>query len=97
MNVYIVKVFHHDKDWVGGDLEDKFELEDSDIFKTRKAAKAWILNDLSKKRGTKTTKWHVGDKPSYAYCYTGVKWQHENSGEEMEEYWMYTLVRRVLK
>ena len=94
--MYTVTVHHHDKDWVKGDLEDKFELIDSKNFKTKTAAKIWINDQLLKKRGTKRTEWHKGDRPSYAYCWTGVTWQHENSGEEMEEYYQYTLKKAKL-
>lgn len=89
--MYTVTVHHHDKDWVRGDLEDKFELIDSRNFKTRKAAKDWVEGQLSRMRGTIRMDWHKGDHPSYAYCWTGITWQHENSGEQMEEYYQYTL------
>ena len=94
--MYIVTLHHHDKDWRNGDLEDKFELVYSKNFKTKTAAKAFIEGELSWLKGTKRTEWHKGDKPSYAYCFTGVTWQHENSGEEMEEYWQYTLKKGKL-
>ena len=89
--MYTVTVHHHDKDWRNGDLEDKFELVHSRNFSTKSAAKAWIEDELSRLRGTKRTEWHKGDHPSYGYCWTGVTWQHENTGAEMEEYWQYTL------
>ena len=89
--MYTVTVHHHDKDWRHGDLEDKFELVESKNFKTKIAAKIWINDQLLKLRGTKRTEWHKGDRHSYGYCFTGVTWQHENSGEQMEEYWQYTL------
>ena len=89
--MYTVTIHHHDKDWRNGDLEDKFELIYSKNFKTRTDAKAWIERELRGLRGTKRTDWHKGDTPSYAYCWTGVTWQHENTGEEMEEYYQYTL------
>ena len=89
--MYTVTVHHHDKDWRNGDLEDKFELIDSRNFKTRKAAKDWIEGQLCRMRGTIRMDWHKGDHPSYGYCFTGVTWQHENSGEQMEEYYQYTL------
>ena len=89
--MYTVTVHHHDKDWRRGDLEDKFELIDSKNFKTRKAAKDWIEDQLCRMHGNIRMVWHKGDKPSYAYCWTGVTWQHENSGAEMEEYYQYTL------
>ena len=89
--MYTVTVHHHDKDWRNGDLEDKFELIDSRNFKTRKAAKDYIESCLNRKSGVKYRDYHKGDKASYCYVYTGVKWQHENSGEQMEEYYQYTL------
>ena len=95
--MYKVEVYHHDKDWVRGDLEDKFELVAKENFKTRKAAKEWIERDLCRKHGAVYMQWHKGDKPSYCYCYTGVKWQHENSGEMMEEYYQYKLEKVKLR
>ena len=89
--MYQVTVHHHDKDIVRGDLEDKFELIAQEWFKTRKAAKDYIESCLARKSGTKRKDYHKGDKPSYAYCFTGVTWQHENSGKMMEEYYQYTL------
>ena len=38
-----------------------------------------------------------GEKPSYGDVYTGVKGQHENSDEEMEEYYQYTLKKVKLR
>ena len=95
--MYQVTVHHHDKDWVRGDLEDKFELVESKIFKTRTDAKAYIERKLSGLHGTKRTDWHKGDTPSYAYCWTGVTWQHENSGEMMQEYYLYILKKVKLR
>ena len=89
--MYTVTVHHHDKDWVRGDLEDKFELIRQENFKTRKTAKDFIESQLRRMSGTKRTDWHKGDKPSYAYCWTGMTWIHENTGEEQEEYYQYTL------
>ena len=89
--MYTVTVHHHDKAWRNGDLEDKFELVHSRNFSTKTAAKMWIQDHLIMLSGTKRIEWHKGNQPSYAYCFTGVTWQHENSGEQMEEYWQYTL------
>jgi hypothetical protein len=52
---------------------------------------------MARYSGTKFREYHKGDKPSYCYVYTGVKWQHENSGEPMEEYYMYKLEKAKLK
>lgn len=95
--MYQVTVHHHDKAIVRGDLEDKFELIAQENFKTRTAAKDWIERQLSRKSGTKYRDYHKGDKVSYCYVYTGIKWQHENSGEIMEEYYQYTLKKTKLK
>lgn len=95
--MYQVTEHHHDKDWVRGDLEDKFELVRQENFKTRSAAKAFIERALRGLSGTKRTEWHKGDEPSYAYCWTGVTWQHENSGETMEEYYQFTLRKVKLR
>ena len=95
--MYQVIVYHHDKDWVRGDLEDKFELIAQENFKTRKAAKDYIESCLARRRGKVYKDWHKGDKPSYCYIYTGVTWQHENSGEQMEEYYQYTLKKVKLR
>ena len=89
--MYVVTVHHHDKDWRRGDLEDKFELVESKNFKTKKDAKNWIISQLERKSGTVRYEWHTGDRPSYGLCFTGVTWQHENTGEQMEEYYQYTL------
>ena len=95
--MYQVTIHHHDKDIVRGDLEDKFELIAQENFKTKKAAKDWIIRQLERKSGTVRYEWHTGDRPSYGLCFTGVTWQHENSGEEMEEYYQYTLKKVKLR
>ena len=95
--MYQVTVHHHDKDIVRGDLEDKFELIAQENFKTRKAAKEWIERQISRKCGKPYMDWHKGDKPSYCYIYTGITWQHENSGEMMEEYYQYELRKVKLR
>lgn len=94
--MYTVTVHHHDKDWRNGDLEDKFELVVSKTFKTKRDAKNYIESHMSRYTGVKCTKWNKGDKLSYAYCFTGVTWQHENTGETMEEYYQYTLKKSKL-
>ena len=95
--MYQVTVHHHDKDWVRGDLEHKYVLIAKEMFKTRKAAKEYIEKDLARRSGTKRAEWHKGDEPSYACCWTGVTWQHENSGEEMKEYYYYELKKVKLR
>lgn len=95
--MYTVTVHHHDKDWRRGDLEDKFELIESKNFKTKKEAKEYIESKLSGKPPISVTRYlHTGDKPSHYYYFTGVTWQHENSGEQMQEYYQYTLKKGKL-
>lgn len=95
--MYQVTVHHHDKDWIRGDLEDKFELVAKENFKTRTAAKEYIERELRRHRGTIRRDYHKGDIPSYCLCFTGITWQHENSGEQMEEYYQYTLRKVKLR
>lgn len=94
--MYVVTVHHHDKDIVRGDLQDKFELIDKEYFNTRKSAKGYIERSLNSMRGAKRRDYHKGSETSYCYCFTGVTWQHENSGEMMEEYYQYTLKKANL-
>lgn len=96
--MYQVTVHHHDKDWVRGDLEDKMELVAKENFKTRMAAKNYIERDVSRGRFKVVNReYHKGDMPSFVWAYTGVTWQHENSGEQMEEYYQYVLKKVKLK
>ncbi len=96
--MYQVLVHHHDKDIVRGDLEDKFELMYCLNFTTRKAGKAYIEDKLKNKPDKQVYRdYHKGDEASYCYYYTGVTWQHENSGEMMEEYYQYTLKKAKLR
>jgi len=96
--MYQVTVHHHDKDWVRGDLEDKFELIAQENFKKRAAAKEFMEKDVSRRRCSVIYRdYHKGDKPSYIFAYTGVEWQHENSGETMREYYEYSLKKTKLR
>lgn len=93
--MYTVEVYHHDKDWRNGDLEDKLELLESKNFKTRKAAKEYIESKLRGKKDVYRN-YHKGNETSWCGYYTGVTWQHENSGETMYEYYHYTLKKTKL-
>jgi hypothetical protein len=96
--MYQVTVHHHDKAWRNGDLEDELKLIAQENFKTRKAAVAFIESKISNKPSRQIARYpHRGDKPSNYYWFTGVTWQHENSGEEMAEYYQYTLKKVKLK
>ena len=87
--MYIVEVRHHDKAYRNGDLEDKLELVNVEHFNTRKSAKNYIEGCL-KNGGTVHRHYHKG-ATSICYRFTGVTWQHENSGEIMHEYYEFTL------
>lgn len=89
--MFQVEVYHHDKDIVRGDLEDKLELLEKEIFNTRKSAKAYIERCLSGKPKDMVDRFYRKGDTSTCYYFTGVKWQHENSGEMMEEYYKYIL------
>ena len=96
--MYQVTVHHHDKDWRNGDLEDKFELIAKENFKTRQAAKMFIEREVAtRKCKVIHRQYHKGDEPSFVWAYTGVTWQHENSGEQMEEYYRYELKKVKLR
>ncbi len=94
--MYQVTVHHHDKYWRNGDLEDKLELIAQENFKTRKDAKEFIESRLRGKSKV-FRNYHKGDETSWCGYYTGVTWQHENSGEMMEEYYQYTLKKVKLR
>lgn len=94
--MYQVEVYHHDKNWRNGDLEDKWELIAKEAFKARKNAKNYIEKELNGK-SLVIRDYHLGDKTSYCYYYTGVKWRHENTGEMMEECYQYILKKTKLK
>jgi hypothetical protein len=96
--MYQVTIHHHDKDWVRGDLEDKMELIAKENFKTRTAAKNYIECDIAKRRcQTVHRDYHKGNESSLVWAYTGMTWQHENSGEMMEEYYQYTLKKTKIR
>lgn len=96
--MYQVTVHHHKKAWRNGDLEDAFELERQENFKTRAKAKIFIESQINRKPLSQIRReYHKGDTPSYCYWFTGETWQHENSGEQMEEYYQYTLKKVKLR
>ena len=88
---YAVEIWHFNKAWVKGDLEQGTSLCKREFFKTRKKAKEYMESQLAQKKGEKSTDWHRGNQASYAYCWTGVTWINENSGEECEEYYQFIL------
>lgn len=89
--MYTVSLHHHCKNWRNGDLEDKTELVETLNFKTKKAAKEYVRNKMHIKHNT-----FGGEKKDYWGWYTGVKWVHENTGEDMEEYYMYKIDKTIV-
>lgn len=95
--MYQVTLQHHKKAWRNGDLEDALELEWQENFKTRKAAKEFMERKLRNMSGEKFIKWHKGDEPSCAMCWTGLTWEHENTGELQREYYRFLLKKVKLR
>lgn len=96
--MYQVTIHHHDKEWRRGDLEDKMELVAQENFKTRTAAKNYLEGDIARRRfQTVHRDYHKGDTSSLVWAYTGMTWQHENSGEQMEEFYRYELKKVKLR
>ena len=94
--MYQVTVHHHDKNWRNGDLEDKLELVEVHNYKTKKEAKEWIESKLVNKSKKQVRRYpHTGNIPSKYFYFTGVEWQHENTGETMYEYYCYTLEKAI--
>ena len=94
--MYQVKIYHHRKAIVKGDLEDELVMTDSKVFSTRKSAKGFIERQVASEaryvsKPTIRRDYHKGDEPSYVYLFTGEEWQHENSGEMCHEYYTYKL------
>ena len=94
--MYQVEIYHYKKVIVRGDLEAEQVLERSELFKTRKAAKDFIESEVRSEsryadKPIVSRHYHKGDEPSYVYFFTGVEWQHENSGEMCQEYYTYKL------
>ena len=94
--MYKVEVYHYRKAWRNGDLEAEQTMIRSELFSTRKSAKAYIERQVESeaKYCTKPTvrrDYHKGYEPSYVYLFTGEEWQHENSGEMCHEYYTYKL------
>lgn len=88
---YVVEMWHVDKAWAKRDLEQGVQLCAKEFFKTRREAKDYMILQLNAKKGKKSVRWHNGNKASYAYCWTGVTWINENSGEECEEHYQFIL------
>ncbi len=100
--MYQVKVYHHRRAIVRGDLENEEVLEKSELFKTRKAAKGFIEDEVRKEsryadKPFVRREYHRGNEPSYVYLWTGDEWQHENSGEMCQEYYTYKLEKAKVR
>lgn len=94
--MYKVEVFHYREAWRKGDLEDEQVMIQSELFKTRKAAKEWIENKIKYKPNV-FRHYHKGNEDSYVGYLTGHKWQHENSGEMCEEQYTYVLSKAKVR
>lgn len=94
--MYIVEAYHHCKAWRKGDLEDELRLLWSQTFRNRKYAKDHIECQLPK-TGNIQRHYHKGETPSCVIYFTGRTWTHENTGEEMQEYYQYTLKKLKVK
>lgn len=90
--MYEVKSYHFRKAIRKGDLESENVLLESQLFKTRKSAKNYIEGKV---KGNKNVRryYHTGDTASWVYCFTGVTWRNENSGERCDEYYSYKLAK----
>ena len=96
--MYQVEKRHHKKAWRNGDLEDELEFLGAVPFTLKKQALAYIEDELRGKPERQISRYpRKGDTPSNYYYFTGVTWQHENSGEQMEEYYQYTLRKVKLR
>jgi hypothetical protein len=93
-----VTIHHHDKAWLKGDLCDDLFLIAQECFKTRTAGKKFIEDDLPKRHCKVIHRqYHKGDEPSSVWAYTGMTWEHENTGELQEEYYRYVLKKVKLR
>lgn len=100
--MYQVKIYHHRKAIVKGDLEDELVMINSKVFSTRKSAKGFIERQAASEaryasKPTIRRDYHKGDEPSHVYLWTGDEWQHENSGEMCQEYYIYKLEKVKVK
>lgn len=88
---YNIKKYHHRKAYRGGDLEAETIIDSVKTVSTKKAIVQYLVSEANsaKRRGYKvnlSTK-SRGTMPSLS-VYTGVTWEHENTGEtENEAYW----------
>lgn len=90
--MYQVKITHLTEAWERSDLCSKEELVDVKTYRTRKEAKAFIENKLSGKKNARRS-YHRGNTPSVCTYFTGHKWIEENTGEERQEYYSFTLIK----
>lgn len=89
--MYKVTLYHFHPAYRKGDLEEDTTMELCEIFKTKKAAKAWVLSQVHNKKYHGI--WHKGDTPSKVYYYTDLEWVNESSGEKRREYYSYLIVK----
>lgn len=90
--MYQVKITHMTEAYERGDLSSKEELIDVKVYKTKKEAKAFIESELSGKKNVWRS-YHRGNTPSICCYFTDHKWVEENTGEERQEYYSFTLIK----
>lgn len=92
--MYKVDAYHNRPCYVKGDLEEETIILESNLFKTKKAAKEYIENHLKGKNKV-FRDYNTGNTESVCYYYTGKTWQHENAGYECKEAYIYRLNKIV--
>lgn len=97
--IYELKRYHHRKAYRKGDLEDETIQDFSQTFSTRKEGNEFLERKQQEESGRYTCRINLvkrGNDSSTLYVYTGNTWIHENTGEEMEEYYSYILKKKIL-
>ena len=70
--------------------KEPLELVETRHFRTRQDAKHYVESQLRRWKNPQRY-YHKGDQPSNCYGFTDMTWTHENTGEEMQEYYQYTI------
>lgn len=89
--MYKVELLHFHPSTRNGDREETTDLVYCDVYKTKKAAKSYVLWQTMGKKIK--VKWGVNKDPSYIYWFTGKTWINENSGEKREERYTYKIIK----
>lgn len=98
--IYELKRYHHRKAYRKGDLEAEDIQDAFATYATRREANEFLE---SKAREARRNGWKYeltlvkrGDKASVLWVYTGVKWIHENTGEEEIETYAYEVKKKTI-